>query len=144
MEKFFTVAALHENRDCAWFTQEGMEGVERKNPNRPVSLMTLAARQAVDGAELRGLCYTRFSADITLECDDLPEKGTVIGNNALQLGILAEGKRCWPECFLLQNELPCPLIDGVRYAWVEVPGRLCRGDDLMIITTKKDLPIIKE
>jgi hypothetical protein len=144
MEITFRVAALQESRDCACFTTAGMEGVERKSPNRPVSLMTLAARQAVDGAELRGLCYARFSADITLECDDLPEKGTVIGNDALQLGILAEGKRCWPECLLLQNKLPCPLIDGVRYAWVEVPGRLCLGDDLRVFSTENDPPIFEE
>lgn len=141
MEETFTVAELYENRDCAQFTEVGMEGVERKNPNLPVSIMSLAARQSVDGAELRGLCYARFSADITLECEGLPHKGTIIGTDKLQLGILAEGKRCWPECFLLQNRLPCPLIDGVRYAWVVMPGLLCRGDRLMIINTKEDAPI---
>jgi hypothetical protein len=109
-------------------------GVERKNPKRPVSLMSLTSRQSVDQAEVGGgLCYARFTADITLDCDQMPDAGTIIGTDDLQLGILPERKRCWPECLLYQNKLPCPLIEGVRYAWVEKPGRLCRGDTLMIV-----------
>jgi hypothetical protein len=126
------VAALAENRVQAQFNETGMEGVQRKNPNRPVSLMTLAARQGVDQAEVQGLCYARFTADITLDCERLPDTGTIIGTDDLQLGILPERKRCWPECELFQNKLPCPLIEGVRYAWVEAPGGLCLGDQLKI------------
>lgn len=127
------VAALAENRSQAQFSETGMEGVQRKNPKRPVSLMTLSARHDVDQAEVRGLCYARFTADITLDCDHLPDTGTIIGTDDLQLGILPERKRCWPECELFQNNHPCPLIDGVRYAWVEAPGMLCRGDQLKIV-----------
>jgi len=134
----FKVAAFDEDRDCARFTKEGMEGVQRKNPNRPVSLISLEARQSVDQAELRGLCYKKFTADITLECEKMPETGTIIGNGDLKLGILPERKRCWPECVLLQRKLPCPLMDGVRYAWVEKPGELCRGDSLKVV--KKNIP----
>ncbi|MBW6467436.1 MAG: hypothetical protein K0B06_13090 [Brevefilum sp.] len=138
MEISFTVAALDGDRDCAQFTEAGMVGVERKNPKRPVSLMTLAARQGVDQAELRGLCYARFTADITLDCDQLPDTGTIIGTDDLQLGILPERKRCWPECELFQNKLPCPLIEGVRYAWVEAPGGLCLGDQLEDVGHRTD------
>jgi len=136
MAKVYSVASLQGERDCARFTEAGMEGVDRKNPDRPVSLMSLASRQGVDQAELRGLCFARFTADITLDCAQMPHKGTIIGNAALQLGILPEGKQCWPECTLFQNQLPCPLIDGVRYAWVEVPGVLCRGDQLKVIENR--------
>jgi hypothetical protein len=130
------VAALAENRNQAQFTETGMVGVERKNPKRPVSLMSLAARQGVDQAELRGLCYARFTADITLDGDQMPDAGTIIGTDELQLGILPERKRCWPECELFQNKLPCPLIDGVRYAWVEAPGMLCLGDQLKSVDNR--------
>jgi hypothetical protein len=127
------VAALAENRVQAQFTETGMEGVQRKSPMRPVSLMSLAARQEVDQSDLRGLCYARFTADITLDGDQMPDTGTLIGTDDLQLGILPERKRCWPECELFQNKLPCPLIEGVRYAWVEAPGGLCLGDQLKIV-----------
>jgi len=133
MENIFTVAALDGDQDCARFTEAGMVGAQRKNPNRPVSLMSLASRQGVDQADLRGLCYARFTADITLDCDQMPDTGTIIGTDHLQLGILPERKRCWPECELFENKLSCPLIEGVRYAWVEAPGILCRGDQLVII-----------
>lgn len=124
----FTVAALGNHENCARFTPEGMEGAKRKNPDRPVSMMSLSARQSVDTAELRGLCYNRFQADITIKCEQMPEKGAIIKASELALGILQEGKTCWPECHLFQNNLPCPLRDGVRYARVETPGKLCLGE----------------
>jgi hypothetical protein len=126
----FTVAALIENRDCATFNQEGMEGVQRKNPDRPVSMISRKARQVVDNASERGLCYKKFVADITIDCEQMPPKGALLKSSDLVLQILPERKRCWPECELLEKKLPCPLIEGVRYARVEKPGRLCVGDFL--------------
>ena len=137
MEKGFTVDSLHGDRDCAQFTEVGMVGAQRNNYERPVSLMSLASRRGVDQAEERGLCYARFTADITLDCPQMPDPGTIIGNDELQLGILREGKQCWPECTLFQNKLPCPLINGVRYAWVEAPGTICRGDDLNVLEIRR-------
>ncbi len=130
MRSKFKVAEFHENKDCAQFTSEGMEGGLRKNLNRPVSLISLAARKAVDQAVIRGLCFKKFKADITLECEEMPETNTILESGNLKLGILPERKRCWPDCVLLEEKLPCPLIEGVRYAWVETPGSLCLGDDL--------------
>ena len=134
MDKQFKLAVIDGGKNCAKFTKEGMEGVERKNPDRPVSLISLNARQNVDQAELRGLCFKKFTADITLDCSQMPEKGTIIGNEDVQFKILPEGKTCWPECELFQKDLPCPLRDGVRYASVEVPGELNLGDSLKVIT----------
>jgi len=133
MKSKFKVVELHEDKDCAKFTQEGMEGGIRKDPNRPVSLISLAAREEVDQAVLRGLCYKKFKADITLACEEMPRTNTILASGSLKLGILPERKRCWPECALLEKDLPCPLIDGVRYAWVEAPGKICLGDELKII-----------
>ena len=113
-----------------------MEGVERKSPNRPVSLISLHARQSVDQAMKRGLCFKRFVADITLDCEQMPPTGTLLKSGDLVIGILPERKRCWPECELLQENLPCPLIEGVRYAWVESPGALSLGDYFKNIGTK--------
>lgn len=133
MKTNYKVTALYENKDCAEFSQEGMEGGIRKDPNRPVSMISLSAREAVDQAVLQGLCYKKFKADITLECEDMPETDTILECGNLKLGILPERKRCWPECVLLEKDLPCPLIDGVRYARVESPGKICLGDELKII-----------
>lgn len=131
----YTVAALGNREACAQFNPDGMEGAKRKSPDRPVSLMSLAARQGVDSAELRGLCYNRFQADITIECDQMPAKGTLIKAGELTLGILLEGKACWPECVLFQENLTCPLREGVRYAWVETPGMLCLGEVFEVVAS---------
>ena len=137
MKSKYNVAALYENKNCAQFTHEGMEGGIRKNPNRPVSLISLDARRTVEDAVIRGLCYKNFRADITLKCEQMPSTGTILGSNDLKLGILPERKRCWPECILLEKNLPCPLIDGVRYARVESPGKLCLGDNLKRVDKNK-------
>ena len=114
-----------------------MEGVERKKINRPVSLISLQARQEVDQATERGLCFKKFVADITIDCDQMPPTGALLESGDLILGILPERKRCWPECELLEKKLPCPLIDGVRYAWVEKPGTLCIGDTFKLLASNK-------
>ena len=132
MQEKFIVAELYEGRECANFSKVGMEGVVRKNPDRPVSLISLKARQAVDQAVVRGLCYRKFTADITLDSEQVPETNAILTAGKLQLGILPERKRCWPECILLEKDLPCPLIEGVRYAWVETPGSICLGDTFTI------------
>jgi len=129
----YKVAEIQGHDPCARFNAEGMEGAKRKNPKRPVSLMSLSARQEVDAATLRGLCYERFQADITLDCDQMPEKDAIIQAETLALGILQEGKTCWPECQLWQEGLPCPLLDGVRFAWVKKPGQLCLGEVFEVV-----------
>jgi hypothetical protein len=127
------VASLFENKRQAYFTEEGLEGANRKSPDRPVSLMSLEARQTVDSAVRRGLCYKRFTADITLDCTPMPPTGSRLICDGLVLEILPERKKCWPECKLFQTEHPCPLRDGVRYARVEQPGRLCLGDEFTMV-----------
>jgi hypothetical protein len=128
LDNNYKVVALYEHTDCADFTQEGMEDGIRKNPDRPVSLISLEARQAVDQAVMRGLCFKKFKADITIECEQMPDTDAALVFNELKLVILPERKRCWPDCILLEKHLPCPLIEGVRYARVETPGKLCIGN----------------
>ncbi|MFW5714428.1 MAG: hypothetical protein ACOCYU_07140 [Brevefilum sp.] len=127
-EEKLIVAAIHNHLNCAPITKEGLEGANRNSPDRPVSLMSLDARQQVDSAVRRGLCYKRFTADITLDCDRMPPTGARLKSGELTLVILPERKKCWPECALWQEKQPCPLREGVRYARVEKPGLLCRGE----------------
>lgn len=136
----YKVAEIAGHDNCAQFFDDGMEGAKKKNPDRPVSLMSLSSRQAVDSATRRGLCYRRFQADLTLDCAQMPDKGAIIKAGELELGILPEGKACWPECELFQEGAPCPLIDGVRYAWVETPGELCLEAEFEVVDTGKTRP----
>ena len=130
MENTYKIAAFHQNTPCVEILPSGVADAELTTAERPLSLISLSARQAVDAAELRGLCYQRFRADITLDCAAMPPKGAQLACGDLALQILPEGKTCWPECILVQDGLPCPLIDGVRFASVIHPGNLCQGDVL--------------
>lgn len=131
MENTFTVAFFHQNTPCVNILPSGVEDAQLTSAERPLSLISLSARRAVDSAELRGLCYRRFQADLTLDCDPMPPKGERLACGELVLQILPEGKQCFLECVLLQQNLPCPLIDGVRFASVVQPGQLCQGDALI-------------
>ena len=131
----YQIAAIHEHEDCAQITKEGLEGANRKSPDRPISLLSLDARQQVDSAVQRGLCYKRFTADITLDCENMPPTGAYLKCGELVLVILPERKKCWPECELWQEKRPCPLREGVRYARVESPGKICLGYDLTLLTS---------
>ncbi len=129
----FKVALIHGNKTYAQVDLDGLRGVVRKNPNRPISLISLTARQEVDQATLRGLCFKKFNADLTLDCEIMPEKGSRIATDHVQLVILPEGKQCFEECTLIQKKLPCPLREGVRYASVVSPGMICLGDIFTLI-----------
>ena len=131
MENFYKIAYFLQSTPCVNILPTGVEGAEQKSADRPLSLISLAARRAVDSAELRGLCYRRFQADLTLDCNPMPPKEARLACGELVLRILPEGKQCFPECVLLQQNLPCPLIDGVRFASVIHPGQLCQGDALI-------------
>ena len=131
MESTYTIAYFQHNTPCVNILVTGVEGGELKSAERPLSMISLAARTAVDAAELRGLCYRRFRADMTLVGEHMPPKGARLACGELTLQILPEGKQCFPECILLQDALPCPLIDGVRFASVIQPGQLCCGDVLV-------------
>ena len=131
MEDTYTIAYFHQNTSCVEVLSSGVAGAELTTAERPLSLISLSARHEVDTAELRGLCYQRFRADITLDCAAMPPKGAHLTCGELVLHILPEGKTCWPECILLEKDLPCPLIEGVRFASVVHPGSLCQGDVLV-------------
>ena len=62
----------------------------------------------------------------------MPPKNALLTAGDLAICILPEGKTCYPECILIQEGLPCPLIEGVRYASVEHPGTLCQGDQFTL------------
>jgi len=130
MENTYKVASFHQATPCVEVLTSGIAGSELKSVARSLSLISLAARQAVDAAELHGLCHRRFQADITLDCIAMPPKGAQLACGELVLEILPEGKRCYPECVLVQSDLPCPLREGVRFANVIHPGPLCQGDIL--------------
>jgi hypothetical protein len=132
MENTYKIAYFFLDQPCVTINETGVEGSRLKSATRPLSLISLSARQEVDAAEIIGLCYPRFKADITLDCDTMPPKNALLTAGDLAICILPEGKTCYPECILIQEGLPCPLIEGVRYASVEHPGTLCQGDQFTL------------
>ena len=131
MENTYKIAYFYLQQPCVTITETGVEGSHLKSATRPLSLISLSARQEVDSAEKIGLCYPRFKADITLDCELMPPKGARLTCGVVTICILPEGKSCYPECILVQEGLPCPLIAGVRSASVEAGGTLCQGDQLI-------------
>ena len=111
------------------YHQRSIEGVKTRNPNRPtISLISLEARQSVDRATIRGLCYEKFTADIIVECDQMPDTDHAFNQETWCLKFFPNGKGAGLNASLLERELPCPLIEGVRYArWIKT-GEICLWD----------------
>lgn len=76
---------------------------------------------ADSGTPTDGLCLERFRADITAEGVSSWKAGdevelTVPEGGVKKYRIAITGKRCFPECGLLQRTgVKCPLADGVAF-----------------------------
>jgi len=88
----------------------GVAGAELTTAERPLSLISLAARQAVDSAELRGLCYQRFQADITLDCAEMPYNKPMFKKNT---------KHQQPALISAISELPEKQLKLLKRSWSE-------------------------
>lgn len=70
----------------------------------------------------RGLCHSRFYANITLEAinDDihLPKAGTLLTSGDIVIKVTQKRKKCFPECSLVQQGEKCSLVNSVIFAEV--------------------------
>jgi len=117
-------------------TDHGLEGDCYSRPgDRQVTLLDARARRMTDEDTREGLCYARFRETLQLgglSLKDLPA-GTRIRAGEVLLEISAKGKRCFPECAILQTGVKCALAEGAAFARVLEGGRIRKGDPVEIL-----------
>ena len=103
----------------------GLKGDAYSKPgDREVCLMSVKTKeQLIDYQE--GLCIQRFIETILI---DLDPRGISVGD-VLELGeaevlITKKGKRCFPECALIQSKRTCPLVAEPLFGKVLKGGKI--------------------
>ena len=96
-----------------------MGDIKKHEGERAVSFLDANAakylRQA-PSAVGDGLCLARFHADFEAEGVSSWRPGDTVTVDGRQYRITITGKRCFPECGLLQRTgAKCPLADGVAF-----------------------------
>jgi MOSC domain-containing protein YiiM len=102
------------------------------HPTRQVTLLSDKCRKLIDSSENKGLCVKRFNANIMFDGLSLPgcAAGTQFSIGRCRLEITGIGKRCFPECVLVQNSQHCCLKNEVIFARVITGGLIRTGDEI--------------
>lgn len=106
-----------------------------KSP-REISLISLEAVNDIQANYMDGLCTKRFKANLeiaNLRVDELTIGSQLrIGDDVI-LEVTAKGKRCFPNCVIVERGSMCPLTSHVLFAKV-IQGGLVRSNDVFTHT----------
>lgn len=101
----------------------GLEGDAYAKPgDREVCLMTNQTLKSLENYS-DGMCVKRFSESILIDYDpNLIKVGHIIDFNGVQIKVTKLGKKCYPECLLIQRQETCPLSQHIMFGKVVVGG----------------------
>lgn len=109
--------------------------VNAKGGYRQISIIGKKDREYLEKENIRGLCTKRFYENITIEDLNVEKLATgqkiIIGETVHK--ITSIGKRCFPECNLLNSNIPCPLSRGVVLTKVIKGGIIKIRDKVSVI-----------
>lgn len=99
---------------------------------KQIALISASAKIWTVTQEIQGLCLARFQENIVTEGLNyaLLNQGDILKTKAAMIEITAYSKRCFPECRLIQQNQPCELKMGIRFAKVVQSGRVQVGDKI--------------
>ena len=101
--------------------------------DRQVTILSAEGRAKIETIERDGLCAKRFYENITVKDLDVSKliigQELIIGEAIFQ--ITGIGKRCFPECDIVQRQQVCSLKNGVVFAKVIISGTVTVGDEVL-------------
>lgn len=110
----------------------GIDGdIHGGRPGRNVSIMFETSRLKVSSTPIKGLCTSRFKENITLSGIAHLKIGDIISIENCKIKITQIGKKCFNECELFKNKMPC-YLNEVIFGEVMVSGELEIGDEVLI------------
>lgn len=97
---------------------------------KQIALISSKAKQWLTEQVLQGICFLKFQENIVTQGIDysLLTEGDKLIIDHVQIEIAAYTKRCFPECILKQDNLPCELKVGIRFGKVLQAGKIQIGD----------------
>ena len=109
----------------------GLEGdFHAKGGERQISLLLIESREQVSNSKEKGLCFSRFSENITIRDLDTTvlTPGMRLSAGKALLEITGETKHCHEECILYEAGKHCQLAGQSLFARVVESGLVLVGD----------------
>lgn len=103
----------------------GLEGDAYSNPgDRETCLMS---KETIDKLDFykNGLCVKRFVETLCIDTNsNLISVGDILDFGDAQIEVTKKGKRCFPECELIKNNMRCPLVSEPMFGKVIKGGKI--------------------
>lgn len=116
----------------------GLVGDVNSGPgDKQVVLFGVEGRDKLSDSPEEGLCFKRFVPTIStggIELYRLPV-GTRLKIGESVQEITRVGKRCYPECVLVQSKTPCVMPEEVVFTRVVQSGMARVGDGVQMVPT---------
>ena len=139
LQESFSIS-LEDKRRSNYIQVERMDCVEgvgiagddnAKGDDRQVTLMDEAVNRWIASQPEKGLCSSRFKANITIEGLELIslQQGSVLAIGEVKLEISSVSKKCYGQwCKLYKEESTCPIPLGCYFAKVIQSGQIRLAD----------------
>ena len=101
---------------------------------KQIALISLKVKDWMKEQAVKGLCFSRFQENILLNSLEFSElkQGVVLKTEYAKIEVILYTKRCFSECSLVKDALPCELREGIRFAKVIQSGSVHIGDRIWI------------
>jgi len=114
----------------------GLEGdINSGEGPRQVCLLRKEDREAFEQDTRDGLCFKRFRETLQIEglSPGALEKGSILQIGEARLRVTIKGKKCWPDCRIIQAGEICSLAGTVRFLEVIRTGKILKGDAVILL-----------
>jgi MOSC domain-containing protein YiiM len=108
----------------------GIEGdLYGGRPQRHISLLSQLNREKINSSEIKGLCSDRFKENITFSGEIDLKINSILKIGDVKIKITETGKRCFEDCKLHREKLPC-FLKGAAFGEVLSSGTIKIGDTI--------------
>ncbi|MEA3422202.1 MAG: hypothetical protein U9Q80_00070 [Bacillota bacterium] len=112
---------------------EGLKGDSYFGSKVEVVMLPYANRIEVDNSKENGLCFERFLETLSIDFNDFtPKIGDVLTIGTAEFKVASLGKRCFPECEIVQKRKTCALSRGTVYLDVIKSGVVSIGNRVIL------------
>ena len=110
------------------------------NNEKQIALLSSNARDWMAAQEVKGLCFSRMQENILIKKINFSEltQGVILNTEDAKIEILKYSKKCFAECDLVKDALPCELKLNIRFAKVILSGTVHVGDRIWIDENEKN------
>ncbi len=112
---------------------KGLKGDSYFGSKVEVVMLPYVNRLEIENSEEDGLCFERFLETLSIDFKDHNSRiGDVFAIGTAEFRVVSLGKRCFPECKILQKGKTCALSRAAVYLDVIKSGIVSIGDAVIL------------